>query len=97
MSNPACGCDMGIGKLRGRLTIPYCTHPPVEPTPPGPDISDIPEDYHVTPKAFEDQIIATEGEVMQYNLVVKAIPYHETTNSSDGLTIYIAEEVQTNA
>lgn len=88
-----------IGKLTGKLTIPdyVClpTEPdkPTVPQPPGPDITNIPEDYQITPKAFKEQIVTTAGQCLEYNLLVKAVPYYETTNGSNGITVCIAEDV----
>lgn len=78
----------GIGRLIGRLTIPYYTSP-IEPDVPP---TDIPDDYTIIPKAFEDQVIATAGKTMDHNILVKAVPYVETSNNSGGLTAYIAAE-----
>lgn len=49
-------------------------------------------DYEVTPKT-QAQVLQTAGKTMVKNLVVNAVPYHETSNQSNGLTVHIAEEV----
>lgn len=49
-------------------------------------------DYEVTPK-IDGQTLRTAGKVMTEDLVISAVPYHEITNLSDGLTVHIAEEV----
>lgn len=48
-------------------------------------------DYEVTPKAYT-QTLETAGKLLTENIVVTAVPYYETSNNSDGLTVYIAEE-----
>lgn len=78
-----------VGNLSAKLTIP-CAVVIESGSPPS---SDIPDDYTIIPKAFEDQIIATTGKQLDHDILVKAVPYHETSNDSDGLTAYIAEEV----
>lgn len=80
--------EFGIGRLQARLTIPYYTTP-IEPDVPP---SDIPDDYIITPKAYEDQLIATAGQVLEHDILVKAVPYSETANLTGGLTAYIAAE-----
>ena len=49
-------------------------------------------DYEVTPTVSE-QTLQTAGRTMARDLVVHAVPYHETSNQSNGLTVHIAEEV----
>lgn len=49
-------------------------------------------DYEVTPKAYA-QTLETANKLLTENIVVAAVPYHETSNDSDGLTVHIAEEV----
>ena len=48
--------------------------------------------YHVTPKV-DGQILPTAQKLMADDLTVKAIPYYETSNLSDGETVYIGTEV----
>lgn len=50
------------------------------------------DDYIVTPKARESQVLETEGKLMKENLTVLEVPYFETSNEY-GTTIYIASEV----
>ena len=50
------------------------------------------DDYIITPKAYEPQILDTEGKLMKENLTVLEVPYFETSNEY-GTTIYIASEV----
>lgn len=49
--------------------------------------------YEVTPKAWEEQILETEGKLMADDVTVFRVPYYETINLFDGKTAYIAEEV----
>ena len=49
--------------------------------------------YEVTPKAYEAQVLPTEGRVMLDDVTVFKVPYYETINLFDGKTAYIAEEV----
>ncbi len=49
-------------------------------------------DYEVTPKT-EPQTLDVAGKVLAKDLVVKAIPYFETSNKENGWTVYIAEEM----
>lgn len=49
--------------------------------------------YEVTPKAWDEQILATDGKLMTDDVTVFRVPYYETVNLFDGKTAYIAEEV----
>lgn len=49
--------------------------------------------YEVTPKAWEEQILETEGKLMADDVTVFRVPYYETINLFDGKTAYIADEV----
>lgn len=49
--------------------------------------------YEVTPKAWNDQTLETEGLLMTDDVTVFKVPYYETINLFDGKTAYIAEEV----
>ena len=74
--------------LKGTLTIPKNGGQSY------PEYSGNPDDYVVTPKAFEVQTLSTKGKLMKQDLVVKEIPYSETSNPSDGITIYIGKELE---
>ena len=50
-------------------------------------------DYVVTPLAYISQILPTAGKRMEENVVVLDVPYYETSNPSNGLTVYIAETI----
>lgn len=69
-------------KIQGALTIP---------TTPGLELYGGP--YEVTPKAWEEQVLQTEGKLMADDVTVFRVPYYETINLFDGKTAYIAEEV----
>lgn len=69
-------------KVQGTLTIP---------TTPGLELYGGP--YEVTPKAWEEQVLQTEGKLMADDVTVFRVPYYETINLFDGKTAYIAEEV----
>lgn len=69
-------------KIQGTLTIP---------TTPGLELYGGP--YEVTPKAWEEQVLETEGKLMADDVTVFRVPYYETINLFDGKTAYIAEEV----
>ena len=47
----------------------------------------------VTPKAHEEQVLATAGKLVLNDVTVYEVPYYETSNLFDGLTAYIASEV----
>ena len=68
--------------VQGTLTIPST---------PGLELYGGP--YEVTPKAWEEQILETEGKLMSDDVTVFRVPYYETINLFDGKTAYIAEEV----
>lgn len=48
--------------------------------------------YEVTPKAYDETILATEGKVMDDDVTVRQVPFYVTSNQSGGETVYIAEE-----
>lgn len=50
-------------------------------------------DYKVIPKAFEEQSLQTINKMLSENVVITEVPYWETSNTSNGLTAYIAKEV----
>ena len=68
--------------ISGLLTIP---------TTPGLELYGGP--YEVTPKAWEEQVLETEGKLMADDVTVFRVPYYETSNLFDGKTAYIAEEI----
>ena len=68
--------------ITGELTIPST---------PGLELYGGP--YEVTPKAWDEQVLATDGKLMSDDVTVFKVPYYETINLFDGKTAYIAEEV----
>lgn len=67
--------------LKGSITLPTII--------PSGDVYDGP--YHVTPLAHSSQTLETRGLQMLGDIVVSKIPYWETSNPSEGYTVYIAE------
>lgn len=51
-------------------------------------------EYTITPSSADEQVLETEYRVLKDNIVIQKIPYYETTNTQNGLTAYIAEEVK---
>ncbi|MCB6646211.1 hypothetical protein LI154_13300 [[Clostridium] scindens] len=41
--------------------------------------------------------LPTANKVLKKDIVVQKVPYFETSNNYDGVTVYIAEEVNQNA
>lgn len=56
----------------------------------GADIYD--GEYTVHSKAHEVQTLPTANKHLIKNITVEKIPYYETSNLSDGITIYIGDE-----
>lgn len=48
-------------------------------------------EYIVKPLPYDDQTLETEGLLMTDDVTVLKIPYYETSNIADGLTVYIGE------
>lgn len=69
-------------KIHGSLTIPNA-----------PSIQIYSGAYEVTPKAWDEQVLQTNGKLMADDVTVFRVPYYETINLFDGKTAYIAEEV----
>jgi len=46
-------------------------------------------DYEFVSKADIDQTVATKNRVLTRDIVIEKIEYIETSNTSDGLTVYI--------
>ena len=49
--------------------------------------------YKVTPKVSE-QVLETKQKIMESDLVVKEIPYFDTSNTAGGTTIYIGDSIE---
>lgn len=49
-------------------------------------------EYVVIPKVIE-QTLETQNKLMLDDVTVKEVPYYETSNTSGGLTVYIAQEI----
>ena len=50
--------------------------------------------YNVIPKAFEQTTLNTANKLLHENVVISEVPYYETSNNADGVTVYIAKEVE---
>lgn len=53
-------------------------------------------EYVVIPLAERQTVLETAEKLLLENIVVKEIPYYETSNSAGGDTVYIGSEVITN-
>ena len=51
-------------------------------------------DYSVIPLAFQETVLKTRNKKLVDNIIVKEIPYYETTNLSGGNTVYIAGHIE---
>lgn len=56
------------------------------------DVDPFTGDYEVTPKV-DAQTIPTAQKFMAEDMVIKAIPYYDVSNTSGGTTVYIAKEI----
>lgn len=52
--------------------------------------------YEVTPSVAGEQVLQTKDKYMTDNLVILEVPYSEVSNTVDGITVYIGNEVLTN-
>ena len=52
--------------------------------------------YSVTPSTDQDVVLKTKDKLMTDDLTLKKIPFHETSNDSGGVTVYIGKEVEVN-
>ena len=50
--------------------------------------------YLITPSTDQDVVLKTKDKLMTDDLTLKKIPFHETSNDSGGVTIYIGKEVE---
>ena len=48
--------------------------------------------YEVTPKAHTSQTLETANKIMTDDVTISEVPFHNVSNSSGGLTSYIAKE-----
>lgn len=76
-ARPSAGCLDGSSSLSGSLS-----------SVPAPNAYQ--GDYHITPKAFDPQTLPTAHKILSSDIVVDPVPYFETSNASDGITVYIA-------
>ena len=47
----------------------------------------------MVPSAFNTQVLPTANKVLKKDVTVQKVPYFETSNIQNGVTVYIAEEV----
>ena len=52
------------------------------------------EKYEVTPLAFQQTILSTKNKKLIDDIVIKEVPYYETSNTSGGVTVYIAGDIE---
>lgn len=50
--------------------------------------------YEAVSRPFKDSYLATKDKRLKDNIHVKEIPYYETSNLSDGVTVYIGSDVE---
>lgn len=50
--------------------------------------------YETVSKAFCDSYLETKNKRLRKNIRVKEIPYYETSNPSDGVTVYIGGDIE---
>ena len=50
-------------------------------------------DHEVIPSVAEEQTLETANKLLSKDIVVTKVPYFETSNESNGKTIYIGKEV----
>lgn len=48
-------------------------------------------EYEIVPNAFKPQTLLTANKVLAQNVVIQKVPYYETSNAQNGVTVYIAE------
>lgn len=45
--------------------------------------------YEILPDVMYDQVLETADRLLTDDILVKKVPYHETSNSANGKTVYI--------
>ena len=50
-------------------------------------------EYDVTPSVSEEQTLHTANKVLENDITVRTVPYIETSNPSNGITVYIGKDV----
>lgn len=51
-------------------------------------------EYTVLPLAFQETRLSTKDKKLTEDIIVKEIPYYETSNTSGGNTVYIAGQIE---
>lgn len=75
------------GSIRSKVFMSGIVHYPISVNIPVFD-----GDYIINPKSTQ-QILSTKDKQMTDNVTIKPIPYFETSNEEDGITIFIGSEV----
>ena len=75
------------GKIRSEISISATVRYPIDVRIPTYD-----GNYQVVPKSTQ-QILLTKDKQMTDDVTIKPIPYFETSNEEDGITIFIGSEV----
>lgn len=76
------------GKIQSEISISATVRYPIDVRIPTYD-----GNYQVVPKSTE-QLLSTKDKQMTDDVTIKAIPYFETSNEEDGVTIFIGSEVE---
>lgn len=50
-------------------------------------------EYEVTPDISSEQVLKTANKYLAKDIVINPVPYSETANVQDGITVYIGKEV----
>lgn len=87
------GTLTSVGRLHGSLVADHHIVQGTLTIPSTPGLELYGGPYEVTPKAWEEQVLQTDGKLMADDVTVFKVPYYETINLFDGKTAYIAEEV----
>lgn len=87
------GCRLkGILSVSGQLSCSLSSSPIVGELTIAGNVPAYQGDYVVTPRPFDDQVLECKGLMMAENVLVSRVPYWETSNQQDGLTVFIADE-----
>lgn len=79
----------GIGSIAGRISPMATLKGSLSGVSTTPQHEVYTENYNVTPKPFESQVLNTADKLLTEDVVISEIPVHETTNPSNGITVYI--------
>ena len=51
-------------------------------------------EYKIIPKTFAEQVLPTSNRVLKEDVIVKEVPFYETSNDSGGITVYIGKDIE---